>query len=51
MMAAIRPENQKRKKGTAVTATYSKLPNKLVSAANGIDYARLGARLSIPAPP
>src|SRR5260370_42474470 len=28
-----------RKKGTAVTATYSNLPNKLVSAANGIDYA------------
>ncbi len=32
-------ENRKRKKGTAVTATYSNLPNKLVSAANGIDYA------------
>jgi hypothetical protein len=32
------PDNRKGKK-IAVPVTYAKLPNKLVSAANGIDYA------------
>ena len=28
-----------RNEGSTVMATYSSLPNKLVSAANGVDYA------------